>query len=259
MNSSFSIIEVNSKNFEEHPQVICYINPKHPSYPLKIEWLKKRFKEGLVVKLLYLKGERRAAGFIEFVPGEKCWRTVTAPGYLFIHCIWINAVKNKNQGLGSALIDSAITNAKEKGFSGVAVLTSSGSFMADRTLFEKNGFKVVASDPPFDLLVMELKKGPVPVLNDRRTQLKRYQGLHIIYSRQCPWVARFVSEIGETVKKHGLSVTVTELTTPEQAQAAPSPYSVFNLVYNGKILADHYISETRFLNIIRKEFQGKEK
>jgi hypothetical protein len=40
---------------------------------------------------------------------------------------------------------------------------------------------------------------------------------------------------------------------PEEAQAAPSPYAVFNLIYDGRLLADHYISETRLMNILRKE------
>jgi hypothetical protein len=50
-----------------------------------------------------------------------------------------------------------------------------------------------------------------------------------------------------------MELNITELETAEQAQNAPSIYSVFNLVYDGKLLVDHYISNTRFLNIIKKE------
>lgn len=39
--------------------------------------------------------------------------------------------------------------------------------------------------------------------------------------------------------------------------AAPSIYATFNLINNGKLLADHYISLTRFNNIIKKELFGK--
>jgi hypothetical protein len=48
---------------------------------------------------------------------------------------------------------------------------------------------------------------------------------------------------------------VTELKNAEQAQNAPSIYATFNLIYNGKLLIDHYISNTRFLNIINKELK----
>jgi len=46
---------------------------------------------------------------------------------------------------------------------------------------------------------------------------------------------------------------MTELENAKQAQNAPSIYTTFNLVYNGKLLVDHYISNKRFLNIIEKE------
>jgi len=39
------------------------------------------------------------------------------------------------------------------------------------------------------------------------------------------------------------------------AQDAPSIYATFNVVYDGKLLVDHYISSKRFLNIINKEIK----
>lgn len=248
-----SIITVDATNLAMHPQAICFINPKHPSYQLKIEWLKERFGEGLVIKLLYVKGEKRPVGFIEYVPGEKCWRAVSAAGYLFIHCIWVNAVKYKNQGLGSMLIETCVADARKGNYNGVAVMTSSGSFMADHSLFLKNGFEEAARDMKHDLLVKRLKNAPVPFFNDWRTVLKDYRGLHMVFSRQCPWVARFVSEVGGSLDKQGIAVTITELNTPQKAQQAPSAYAVFNLIHDGRLLADHYISETRLMNILKKE------
>ena len=97
------------------------------------------------------------------------------------------------------------------------------------------------------LLSKQLKKGPLPRFKDYKSQLKKYKGLQILYSKQCPWVARFVKELKN--KK----IKVTEIKTPKQAQASPSIYSVFNLIKDGKILADRYISNTRFSNIMKKE------
>lgn len=126
--------------------------------------------------------------------------------------------------------------------------------MADQSLFLKNGFRITASDKPYDLVVRNLSEDASdPGFTDWRAQLSTYQGLHILYSKQCPWVARFVEEIRENLTALHPGATITELKTPAEAQQAPSPYAVFNLVYNGRLLADHYISETRLMNILKKE------
>ena len=250
---NYGIITVDAINLALHPQAICFINPRHPFYNQKVEWLKERFRDGLVIKLLYVEGEKRPAGFIEYLPGGQCWRAVSAAGFLFIHCIWVNAVKYKNQGLGSMLIEACMADAIERDYNGVAVMTSSGSFMADKSLFMKNGFGIVANDLTHDLLVKRLREAPVPFFNNWRAALKDYRGLHMVYSRQCPWVARFVTEVNGSLVKRGVAVTITELDTPQKAQQAPSPYAVFNLINDGRLLADHYISETRLMNILKKE------
>lgn len=194
MKHPFRIVSVNERNLADHPQAICYINPKHPAYPVKIEWLKRRFREGLQIKLFYVDGEKRPAGFIEYIPGEYCWRAVSAKGYLFVHCIWINARKHRQQGIGSLLLEDCKQDARQHGFLGVAAMTSSGAFMVDKGLFLKNGFQVVDSaKPTFDLVEKSLEKGPLPKFNDWQKALGKYQGLHIVYSNQCPWVARFVN------------------------------------------------------------------
>jgi hypothetical protein len=254
MSGKFTIIAVNDNNLSDHPQAICFINPKHPAWKPKAEWLKKRFSEGMVIKLLYLEGEKRPAGFIEYVPGDQCWRAVSAPGYLVIHCIWISAVKNKKKGYGSLLLQECLNDAVAGGYAGVAAMVSEGSFMADKSLFLKNDFRISASEKPHNLVVRKLRgDAPDPVFNAWRSQLDRYQGLHILYSNQCPWVCRFIMEVAEKLSERRIAVTVRELLTPEEARQAPSPYAVFNLIHNGRLLADHYISETRLMNILKKE------
>ena len=59
------------------------------------------------------------------------------------------------------------------------------------------------------------------------------------------------------LKEEKLRLKKVELKTAAQAQQAPSLYGVFSLVHNGKLLADRYISVTRFKNIIKKEIRGK--
>jgi hypothetical protein len=253
MNDTINIVEVTPENIAEHPQVICFINPKHESYHLKVDWLKKRFEEGLKIKMLYLNQNKKASGFIEYVPGEFAWRAVDAKGYMFIHCIWTYGKKDQNKGLGKYLIREVEKDAKKT--NGVAVITSDKAFMATKEIFLKTGFEIVEESGKDQLLVKSFKKAQLPKFMNWQDELKKYQGLHILYSKQCPWVARSIEEFQAIIKERGLSINLVELKTAKEAQVAPSVYSVFNLIHNGKILADRYISATRLKNILNKEFK----
>ena len=256
MKNEINIINVNPENISQY-EPTCFLNPKNEGYQIKLKWLKKRFSEGLKIKQLYLEKEKKCTGFIEYVPGEYAWRAVDAKGYMFIHCIWITPNMNKRKGYASLLIQECTKDAKKEGKYGVAVVTSEGSFMAGEDLFLKNKFESVAKvKPSFELMIKTLKKGTLPKFRDWEKQLKKYKGWNIIYSNQCPWVPRSINEIDEIAKKKGLKLKVTELKTAKQAQNSPSVYGgIFNLVKDGKLLVDHYVSNKRFLNIIEKELK----
>lgn len=250
----FQIFKINEKNVDDYPQVICFINAKNKYHKLKMDWLEERFAEGLTIRLLQLNDSKKIAGFIEYVPGEFAWRAVDAKDYMFIHCLWVYPNANKQKGFGSALIEEAVTDAKNKNLKGVAVLTSDGSFMAKKDLFLKNAFRIIEQRNGLQLLAKQFN-GDKPSLcfNNTAETLSRLQGWHMIYSRQCPWVARFIEEIKPMIKQVGIKFEITELTTARQAQEAPSVYAVFNLIKDGKLLADRYISATRFRNILARE------
>ena len=253
MNLLPRIAEVTEENLADHPGAICFINPKNEYYDLKVGWLKDQFKLGMRIKLIYIDGEKSPKGFIEYVPGEFCWRPVKAEGYLFIHCLWTHDKKYRNSGLGKKLIDEAENDAS--GMNGVAVLTSDGSFMVNSKIFLKNGYKLTETSGQDQLLVKQFRSAPLPVFNKSGQDLSNYKGLTIIYSRQCPWVARFIEEVKPVLESENLKPDFIEIKTHTDAQRAPSLYGVFNLIYDGKLLADRYISTTRFLNIINKEIK----
>jgi len=256
MNSEVKIVSLNSENIAEY-RPACFLNPKNEGYQKKLEWSKKRFAEGLKIKLLYLEKEGNCIGFIEYLPGEYAWRAVDATGYMFIHCIWIYPNKYKRKEYGSLLIEECVKDATEEEKYGVAVVTSEGTFMAGKALFLKNGLESVAKvKPSFELMIKTLREGPLPKFRDWEKQLTRYKGLNIIYADQCPWVARSIKDLEEIAKKKGLEVKIIELKSAAEIQNAPSVYGTFNLVYNGKLLADHYISNRRFMNIIERELKS---
>jgi hypothetical protein len=246
---NIKLIDVNLENILEYP-IKCFINPKNPGYIKKLDWYKKNILKGLKIKLLYY--EKKHIGFIEYIPGKYAWRAVSAKDYLFIHCIWISPNKFKQKGYGSLLVNECIKDAETKGKLGVSVVTSYDSFMAEKHLFLKNNFKLIQEDGKFQLLVKTLKKGKLPKINDYKNQLKEYKGLNIVYSDQCPWVARSIIDLKNTAKEYGIKLKIKKIETTVQAQNAPSIYSVFSLIYNGKLIVDHYISNTRFKNIIKQ-------
>ena len=92
-----------------------------------------------------------------------------------------------------------------------------------------------------------------PSLMDWESQQAAYQGWHLLYADQCPWHQKAVDVLMEAAKAHDLDLQVHRIETPDAARNAPSGFGVFSLLYNGKLLADHYISATRFQNILRKE------
>ena len=245
------IIDLNLENIKQYPS-ICFCKKDSVGYNLKLDWMKKRLSDGLVIKFLTDQKDNIIHGYIEYTNGENAWRAVDAKGYLFIHCIWITPNKYKNKGYGSNLIKECIKDAKTNSKLGVAVVTSDGPFMANKDVFLKNGFKIVQEDGKHQLLVKQLKKGKLPCFKDYKKQLEKYKEWNIVYSNQCPWVARFINELDKKIINK-LKLKITELKTPKQAQDVPSIYSVFTLIKDGKILEDHYISNTRLNNIIKKE------
>jgi GNAT superfamily N-acetyltransferase len=252
------VIDTNADNICDYP--LCgYKNIKQEGCKRKTDWLKERFKEGMKVKILHSPGDG-SVGMIEYVPGEHAWRAVEAEGYMLIHCIFIVPKKLKGKGYGSLLVDECLKDAKRKKMHGAAVVTRKGTWMASNELFLKKGFEIVDTAPPdFALLAREFKKSaPSPRFKgDWDKKLRKYdKGLTIIRSDQCPYVAKALREICETAQRsHGMTPRVIELRNSKEAQRAPSPFGVFSIILDGKLVADHPISNTRFVNIMKKELK----
>lgn len=233
---------------------------KHKELRNKIEWFNEYYPRGLRIKVLFVeKGGYQ--GMIEYLPGKYAHRPVNADGFMFIHCIWVGFKSEfKGKGYASCLIDECIKGAKENKMLGVAVVTRKGSFMADNRIFLKKGFEIVDSaEPDFNLLAFKFDPGPITpgfksdVLND----LDDYKdGLTIIRSPQCPYTGKNVNAILETAeKKFQLKTRLVDLKDSESAQDVPCAFGTFCIIYNGKIISYHPISNKRFENILTQENQ----
>jgi hypothetical protein len=206
----------------------CLTNQKHQGYQPKLDWLKERFAEGLRF-FLFRDEKGKPLAFLEYMPGEYAWRPVDAAGWLFVHCLWVYPSGQKVGGLGSLLIQACLEEASQALATGVAAMVSDGVWMAGKDIFFKNGFTQVAEADRFQLV------------------------LHVLYSNQCPMLPKSVTDISEMAAENGLELKVTLLNSAREAQNAPSYYGVFNLLWNGRLLSDHYVSKGRFKNLLRKE------
>ncbi len=219
----------------------------------KCEWLQQRYTEGLRFKVLRSR-DSGDIGVIEYTVGSQAWRPVTAEGYLFIHCLMINR-RHTGKGLGRLLLDSCLRDAKKSKCRGVAVVTSSDALMARRNLFIKAGFSAVDSSPPYELLVKKFEAtAPDPrFIVDRQRVLKRYpKGLTILAADQCPMVAKCTEDITQSARSLGLKPKVVRITSAQASRELPTPYGVFCIIYDGKLLVERPVSGTRFRNIMRK-------
>ena len=246
------LVDVTPDNVQDEG-VYCLQNPRAPGFQRKLEWFNKRHQEGLRLKVLRDQDDKQV-GFIESVPAEYAWRPVHAPRYLFIQCILIARKQNVGLGYGSMLVKAVESDARESGKAGVATMTSSGVWMVGQPLFLKRGYKEVDAKERFVLLAKSFAPGdPAPVFLDWEKQRKKYAGWHLVYADQCPWHEKAAVALAETAAAFGVDLNIKKLTTARQAQAAPSGYGVFNLLHDGRLLEDHYVSATRFKSILKNE------
>lgn len=230
----------------------CVTNPRHAGFGPKTDWLLRRFDEGLSY-FLFRDEKGKPAAFLEYVPGEYAWRPVDAAGWLFVHCLWVYPRKAKVPGLGMQLIAACLEAARQADAIGVAAMVSDGPWMVDARIFERAGFTTVARADRFELVANRLRHGDPPRFRDIGANRKQYDGLHVVYAPQCPYLPKSVADMRAVAAEHGLDLEVTTLDTAEAAQHAPSYYGVFSLLWNGELLADHYVSATRFRNILKKQ------
>ena len=252
----FKIIDLSPENIAEYGVCGYKDVTKHLELRRKIEWFKRYYPLGLRIKAL-ITDTGGYQGMIEYIPGEFVHRPVSAAGYLFIHCLFVGFRNEyKDKGYASKLMDICIEEAQQSAMHGVAVVTRKGSFMADNRIFLKKGFICCdKAKPDFELMVLKTNpsapdpKFCITPLGDN------HQGLTIIMSPQCPYSVKNVESIIKTAEKMKIAIRLIEADEHSKVQESPCAFGCFCILYNGKILSHHPISNTRFENIMKIEFK----
>jgi GNAT superfamily N-acetyltransferase len=180
---SEEFIHVTRENIaDEH--LCCIIRSKkpHPGVEAKRAWLFERLKEGHVFRKLNAKG----CCFIEYAPLESAWVPVVGSNYYYIYCLWVDG-EFKGKGYGKVLFDYCVSDAKEKGMSGVCMLGANKqkNWLSNQNFAKKFGFEAVDfTEDGYELLALSFN-GTVPKFTDKaRKQQIENQDLTIYYSMQ---------------------------------------------------------------------------
>ena len=217
MKDQVKIIEVTPQNVQKET-LFCVKDITNPGFENKKKWFEKRYKQGLRMKILKDKADKKI-GFIEYVPVANAWRPVNANNFMFIHCMYVYSKKDRNQGYGSLLIGEAEKDARTSGMDGLCVMSSKGAWIADKSVFEKNGFKEVDQRGRFELLSKKWNLAVTdPKLFDWTARQKKYQGWHLLYADQCPWHEKSVEAILNTAMDFGVDLKVRKIKNAQEAK-----------------------------------------
>ena len=131
------LIRITADNLEKEHICCAIASAKDPQVAAKKAWLAARLADGLV----FLKGNVRGKCFIEYLPAERAWAPVEAPGAMMIDCFWVSG---QLQGHGNAtlLLNACIDDCRAKGKTGLAVLSSPKKrpFLSDPGYLRRRGF-----------------------------------------------------------------------------------------------------------------------
>lgn len=241
------IVTVTAENIDrEH--ICCAISDKkgETCVSSKKAWMKERFKEGLVFQKL----EARGKVFIEYIPAEKAWCPIDAPGYMHINCFWVSG-QFKGKGHANRLLEACVEDARSKGCCGLTVVASEKKrpYLSDPDYLKHKGFLAADTAAPFFVLYyLPFTQGaPVPKFKDCTKQGEiEEKGMVLYYTNQCPHTDKYVPIVVNLAKERGVKIDVHKIETTEQAQSAPTPFTTYGFFYDGEFVTNEILSPAKF-------------
>lgn len=244
------LIQLTKENIEQEHICCAISNNNDIQVVSKKTWLESRFEDGLV----FLKGNVRGKCFIEYIPAEKAWAPIDAENYMYIDCFWVSG-QFKGHGYANELLNACIEDAKQKGKSGLVILSSNKKmpFLSDPKYLKYKGFEVVDSAIPyFELMSLKFDE------NTKSPKFKKHvknphidkDGFVLYYTAQCPFNVKYVPIIEKVAKDRKVVFEAIQIESTKQAQMAPAPFTTYSLFYNGDFITNEILSDKKFDKMI---------
>lgn len=176
---------------------------------------------------------------------------------MYIDCLWV-AGSFKGHGYSNDLLNECIKDSKEKGRSGLCILSSAKKkpFLSDPKYLLYKGFKVAdVSDNGIELMYLPFdEKAVVP----RFTESAKHphieeNGYVLYYTSQCPFNGKYVPIIEKTALDNNIPFKAIHIETKEQAKSAPSPCTTYAMFYNGEFLTNEQFNDKKFLKTVQSK------
>ena len=229
----------------------------HPGVERKRAWLRERIREGHVFRKL----AGNDCAFIEYAPIETAWAPVEGADYLYLYCLWVQGAP-RGQGVGKALMESCLQDARAKGKAGVCMLGAEKqkAWLSDQRFAEKFGFQTVDTAGEYRLLAVRFDERPAPFFApSAKKGCIEGKDLTVYYTDQCPYTYYWVPRVQEAAKEHGIPFKVIHITDKESAQNVPAPVTTYALFRDGQFLTQGIQSDKKFLALAGTEFVSEKK
>lgn len=248
---SADFINLTAENLaEEH--VCCIIRSKktHPGIEAKKQWLSDRLKEGHVFRKLNAK----ATVFIEYAPLETAWVPIVGDNYYYIYCLWVLG-EHKGKGYGKALMEYCLSDAKEKGKSGVCMLGAAKqkAWLSDQAFAKRFGFEAVdTTNSGYEALALSFD-GTTPKFapNAKNEKIAREE-LTIYYDMQCPYIYQSIEKIQQYCENEKVPVSLVQVDTLQKAKGLPCVFNNWGVFYKGEFQTVNLLDVAALKRILKK-------
>jgi GNAT superfamily N-acetyltransferase len=228
----------------------CIIRSKKPHQGIeaKRQWLSDRLKEGHVFRKLNVKDPV----FIEYAPLETAWVPITGDNFYYLYCLWSS---QKGKGYAKALMQYCLTDAKERGKSGICMLGANKqkAWLSNQSFAKKFGFEVVDStDNGYELLALSLDGTRPKFAENAKKQEIKSKELTIYYDMQCPFVYERIELIKQYCEMNDVPVSLIQVDTLQKAKELPCVFNNWGVFYKGNFKTVNLLDISYLERILKK-------
>lgn len=234
----------------EHLCCIIRSQKPHPGIDAKRQWLSERLKEGHVFRKLNEKG----TVFIEYAPLETAWVPIIGDNYYYLYCLWVTG-EHKGKGYAKSLMEYFLSDAKEKGRSGVCMLGAQKqkSFLSNQDFAKKFGFEAVdTTDNGYELLALSFDGTMPRFAHNVKTGEIESNELTIYYDMQCPFVPQNIEMIKRHCEANGVPASFIHVDTLQKAKELPCVFNNWGVFYKGKFETVNLLDINYLKRILKK-------